>query len=88
MEINVCGEYRPCLVAGRKALFHRWADRAELRGPSALGTPGGQLCLLLGVVEYEDGQVSEVYPDKIRFLDNKLAGYDFTEKEGAGNAAD
>lgn len=20
MEINVCGEYRPCLVAGRKAL--------------------------------------------------------------------
>lgn len=39
-------------------------------------------------VEYEDGQVSEVYPNKIRFLDNKLAGYDFTEKEGAGNAAD
>ena len=47
-----------------------------------------QLCQLFGIVEYEDGQVSEVYPNKILFLDNKLAGYDFTEKEGAGNAAD
>ena len=55
---------------------------------SALGDPGGQLCQLFGIVEYEDGQVSEVYPNKILFLDNKLAGYDFTEKEGAGNAAD
>ncbi len=88
MEINVCGEYRPCLVAGRKALFHRWTERAELRMASALGDPGGQLCQLFGIVEYEDGQVSEVYPNKILFLDNKLAGYDFTEKEGAGNAAD
>lgn len=90
MEINVCGGCRPCLVAGRKALFHRWADRAELRGASALrgGAPGGQLWQLFGIVEYEDGQVSEVYPNKIRFLDNKLAEYDFTEKEGAGNAAD
>ena len=82
MEIKVCGEYRPCLVAGRKALFHRWADRAELRAPSALGTPGGQLCQLFGIVEYEDGQVSEVYPNKIRFLDNKLAEYNFTVQEG------
>ena len=88
MEINVCGEYRPCLVAGRKALFHRWAPKAELRMASALGAPGWQLCQLFGIVEYEDGQVSEVYPDKIRFLDNKLAGYNFTEREGAGNASD
>ncbi len=54
MEINVCVEYRPCLVAGRKALFHRWADRAELRIASALGAPGGQLCQLFGIVEHLD----------------------------------
>ena len=90
MEINVCGEYRPCLVAGRKALFHRWADRADVMAPSVLngGYLSGQLWQVFGIVEYEDGQVSEVSPNKIRFLDNKLAEYNFTEKEGAGNAAD
>ena len=39
------------------------------------GAPGGQISYTLGLVEFEDGSVSEVSPYKIRFLDNKTAEY-------------
>jgi len=34
------------------------------------GHPGGQIKYTLGIVEYEDGQVEQVHPREIIFLDN------------------
>lgn len=84
-EINVkFSEYRPCLVKGRKALFHRFADEAHTVGESPLigGHKGGQIWGVLAIVEFEDGTVQRVYPYEVYFLDSKgmFAEYDFSEE--------
>ena len=60
---------RPCFVDGKRALFHRWEDKAELVGESLLrgGHRGGQRRAVVGIVEFEDGTVKEVYPSDIQF---------------------
>lgn len=65
-------EYRPCRVNGRKALFHRLADRAVVVGESALrgGHSAGQVWNVVAVVEYDDGTMHECYPHEVRFLDS------------------
>lgn len=70
---------RPCLVKGKKHLFHCWDHRAWTVGESALrgGPSGGQCSMVLAVVEDEYGQVHEVYPRDVRFLDDKIKEYDF-----------
>ena len=77
--LNVTVELRPCLVCGKKHLFHRWSWRAWTVPPSPLkgGDPGGQSSVTMAIVEDEFGQVSEVSPRDIRFIDNKVAQYDF-----------
>lgn len=91
-EIKVkFSEYRPCIVGGRRALFHRWADQAHVAPPSVLrgGHPGGQIWRTVGVVEYEDGTVHEAYPHEIRFLPGIFEDYDWTEptrEEGGPDA--
>ena len=74
-------EMRPCTVNGRKALFHRWADRAQTVGESILrgGHGAGQLWQVVGIVEYEDGTVREEYPNDIKFVDEKMREYCFGE---------
>lgn len=78
---------RPCLVdrgtgPHAKALFHRWAyeayvDKTPLfRGGSR---SEGQVCRLWGIVEMEDGKVTGVPPETIRFLDNKFQDYVWPE---------
>ena len=64
---------RPCKVNGKGATFHRWADKAEVISPGlAIGShPGGQLWLVLGIVEYADGTVHECYPHEIVFTDKE-----------------
>ena len=69
-------EYRPCVVDGKKALFHKWEHRAEARGVG--GYLKGQeepktipLAADFAIVELENGQVKEVEPWKIKFLDSK-----------------
>lgn len=70
---------RPCLVKGKKHLFHCWDHRAWTVGESALrgGPPGGQYSMVLDVVEDEYGQVHEVYPRDVRFLDDQIKEYSF-----------
>lgn len=70
---------RPCLVKGKKHLFPCWDHRAWTVGESALrgGPSGGQCSLVLAVVEDEYGQVHEVYPREVRFLDGKIKEYVF-----------
>lgn len=86
-------ELRPCEVAGRPGLFHRFADsdRALLKidvfvreqeAEALLGRFRRQLCAMPGtsaeilrnvyaVVEYEDGSVELVEPEKVRFTDRE-----------------
>ncbi|MGN0180389.1 MAG: hypothetical protein ACI4DY_13280 [Monoglobaceae bacterium] len=75
-------EYRPCYVKGKKALFHRWADKAEVAPPSVLqgGHNSGQLWRVVGIIEYEDGTVHEAYPDEIRFVPGLMVEYCFEER--------
>lgn len=70
---------RPCLVKGKKHLFHCWDHRAWTVGESALrgGPAGGQCSMVLAVVEDEYGQVHEVYPRDVRFLDDQIKEYEF-----------
>ena len=49
---------RPCLVDGRPALVHRWHEKPTLEGYT-----------LQALVEYRDGSVEFVSPEKIRFTD-------------------
>lgn len=69
-------EYRPCWIKGRKALFHRWEDKA-----CQLST-GNSEKLTLAIIEYEDGTVHEAYPYEIVFCDNKISEYYFEELQG------
>lgn len=66
-------EMRPCVVHGKKALFHRWIDKCEVVPPSLMrgGHGGGELRETLALFEYEDGTVGEALPQNVRFLDDK-----------------
>lgn len=66
-----------------KALFHCWDHRSELCDASPMigGHPGGQVSGTFAIVEYEDGTVHEVDPTQIRFVDNPMIEYVFTEME-------
>ena len=64
-------ERRPCTIDGRKAIYHQWIYRASVVPPSmtANGHKGGQICQVLGLVEFEDGHMEDVIPEAIRFAD-------------------
>ena len=70
-------EYRPCIVKGRKALFHRWEDKSEIRDAVLRGTSSGVLKGTLAIIEYEDGNVTECYPYEVRFCDGLINEYSF-----------
>ena len=66
-------EYRPCWVAGRKAVFHRWANNARAILPKG-EEPGEnsryfQYRSTKAIVEYQDGTVDTVWPQDIQFAD-------------------
>lgn len=47
-------EYRPCIVNGRKGLFHKWGFDGKT----------------VGIVEFEGAPIAVVPPEKIQFLDS------------------
>lgn len=67
-------EYRPCIVNGKKAVFHRWHEFCNVvEAGIAIGShPAGQIKYTLGTVEFEDGTIEEVAPHKIKFADFKV----------------
>lgn len=83
IEINF--GVRPCIVKQngeeKKALFHMWNNFAKPVAADvyAGGCPEGQISIVFGIVEYEDGSVDEVRPAQIRFVDNKIKDYTFEE---------
>jgi hypothetical protein len=84
-NIEVNFGVRPCIVTQngeeKKALFHMWNNFAKPVAADvyAGGCPEGQISIVFGIVEYEDGSVDEVRPAQIRFVDNKIKGYAFEE---------
>lgn len=80
---NVSVELRPCLVNGKKHLFHKWMEKRWLVGASSLrgGHPGGLCAMTMALVEDEHGQMHEVHPQEVRFLDGLIKEYSFVENE-------
>jgi hypothetical protein len=78
-EISIRGDLRPCIVINRKALFHKWSDKSKIVEPSPMigGHNGGVLKYTVGIIEYEDGTVTECYPYEIKFVDGKAKEYCF-----------
>lgn len=66
-----------------KALFHCWSHRSEVVGESYLrgGHSAGRVSSTFAIVEFEDGTVHEVEPWNIRFIDDVMSEYAFTEME-------
>ena len=64
---------RLCIVKGKKALFHCWEQVSEVIPPSPMNDKyqGGTIRYTAAIVEYEDGGVERVNPDKIVFQDTK-----------------
>ena len=76
---------RPCLVKGKKCLFHKWVERRWLVNASPLrgGHSGGLCATTMALVEDENGQIMEISPQEIRFIDDLIHGYVFPEEETA-----
>lgn len=57
----------------RRAFFHLFTTSARPIEPSPLrgGHPGGQVSKPVAIVEYEDGTVDTVEPERVRFLDTE-----------------
>ena len=76
---------RPCFIGkdNRKALFHCWEHFSEVIAPSPMvgGHPGGTLSFVRGVVEFEDGHVSTIAPENIKFVDIASEEYIWPEEE-------
>lgn len=79
MKIEV--ELRPCMVEEKRALFHKWSDKSRIVEPSMMigGHQGGVLKFTVGIVEYENGEIDEVLPNTIKFLDEKHKEFCFKE---------
>lgn len=73
-SIVIKTEKRPCYIEGKRAIFHRWSERAAAINESPMigGHPGGFIKWTAGIVEFEDGTVKEVDPEKIRFADSGM----------------
>lgn len=79
-------ELRPCFVTHpngeqEKAFFHCWNQISRVIPPSIVrgGHNGGQVSRVYGVVEFEDGRVSNVEPHMIAFLDHPFDEYSWEE---------
>ena len=62
---------RPCYVDGQRAIFNCWGQESHVVGPSLMvgGHNGGTVSGVMGIVEFENGCVSKVYPEHIQFAD-------------------
>lgn len=83
-------ELRPCLVGGRRAIFHRWINTAHPVPPRGSeiteSTRYFQYRRTEAIVEYEDGTVDRVYPTEIKFVDG--GAFSLFDWSGAGGGND
>lgn len=74
-EIIMKCELRPCIVEGRKALFHSWQRSVDYIPPLKGKHLGGTTEYIIGIIELENGAIEKVFPEEIRFIDNKVKSY-------------
>ena len=61
---------RPCEITGMgNGFFHKWTKVSQIVGPSMGGHSGGVVTGTLAIVEFLDGSVATVEPQRIRFTD-------------------
>ena len=92
-QYEFVNELRPCYVNKKKgickALFHTWEHYSTVidAGLMVGSHPAGQISVLYGIVEYEDGTIDRVDPSMIHFCDSKekMSKYDFGEEEKAND---
>lgn len=79
MNLKIDMGLRPCIVNDKKALFHRWNEISNVvdASPFIGGHPGGIIKFTRGIIEYEDGTISECNPTEIRFVDRIFNEYCF-----------
>lgn len=83
-------EIRPCIINGRRAIFHRWINSAHPVPPRGSEinekTRYYQFRRTEALVEYEDGTVDRVYPTEIKFVDGgAFAAFDWSGAKEAGH---
>ena len=61
-DILIKQEVRTCYVGEKKALFHGWFPFGRVKD-------GHVLNYVLGLVEYENGEVDLIVPGKVQFAD-------------------
>ena len=73
---------RPCLILGdkgskTKALFHCWSFHSDIYAPSVMvgGHPGGTVARTAAIVELEDGSITLINPQSIKFVSGIFDGY-------------
>ena len=61
---------RPCYFKGRRAMFHRWTEYKNVVPPSPLagGHCGGNICVLYGLIETEDGSKYIIPYEDVKYL--------------------
>lgn len=66
---------RPCIVKGKKALFHTFEQHSKVVAPSMMigGDSGGVVAEVFAIVEYEDGTVVRAYVYDVIFTDRSPA---------------
>lgn len=76
-KIEFVLQLRPCYVDGTKALFHGWGQNNLVVEPQPMisGGPGGTVAYTLGIVEFSDGTVKQVFPGEIKFVDHLFNEY-------------
>lgn len=57
-----------------KGYFHCWSNKSEVIPPSPTigGRSGGVISYTVGIVELDSGEVIEVYPTQIKFINRKV----------------
>lgn len=83
-------ELRPCIVGGRRAIFHRWVNSAHPVPPKGMeineSTRYFQFRRTDGLVEFEDGSIERVYPNEILFVDGGAFDlFDWSKAGGGSN---
>ena len=61
---------RPCIVEGKSCIFHGWFqyDGAQINNSGSM--IDGAIKCLSGLVEFSDGHLKGVEPEKIQFVDS------------------
>lgn len=80
-EIIIKNEVRPCYAQGRRALFHGWSHVSKIHNAVLRGTVSGVISDTFAIVEFEDGNISRIEPEHIRFADNLFDEYYFKGNE-------